>query len=129
MIGLLGGCGGSSTSPSAIPSNVAGTWNAHFEGTVQGTGTRQDDDFIMDLQQSGSKVTGTVRISTLTFGLTGSVTGRSFNYTITGNVAPNCAANVTAQTTVNAAGTGFSGSQTQTTCEGTATGQVSATKR
>ena len=117
----------------SIPNDVqvAGTWDARFIGTVEGKGTPHDDTFVMELKQEGSKVTGTLRFEglDLDLSLSGEVTGTSFSYTSKARLNPNCEATIAASTTVEAASGKFKGSQTQTTCEGTAVGQVTAVLR
>ena len=58
---LLGGCDGGPTAPEVV--SVAGTWDATFEGIVQGVGTTQTDDFTLNLSQSGTTVGGFLRFS------------------------------------------------------------------
>lgn len=117
----------------SIPNDVqvAGTWDAKFLGTVEGKGTPHDDTFVMELKQEGSKVTGTLRFEglDLDFRVSGSVTGTAFSYTSKVRLNPNCEATIAGATTVDAASGKFKGSQTQTTCEGTAVGQVTAVRR
>ena len=110
---------------------VAGTWDAKFLGTVEGKGTPHDDTFVMELKQEGSKVTGTLRFEGLELDLpvSGNVSGTAFSYTSKVRLSPNCEATIAASTTVEAASGKFKGSQTQTTCEGTAVGQVTAVRR
>lgn len=64
------------TSPDDALSNVSGTWDARFEGTVDGSGFSQNDAFTLELVQSGSSVTGTLRFVGLSmdFQLSGTVT-------------------------------------------------------
>ena len=50
-------------------------------------------------------------------------------YTAVTSLGPECEARVDAELTVDPSGSRLAGSQTQSTCEGTAIGQVSATKR
>lgn len=85
----------------------------------------------MELKQEGSKVTGTLRFEglDLDFRVSGSVTGTSFSYTSKARLNPNCEATIAGATIVDAASGKFKGSQTQTTCEGTAVGQVTAVLR
>ena len=52
--GLFGGCG--PNAPSAV--DVSGTWDATFEGIVQGAGTTQTSTITMELSQSGTTVSG-----------------------------------------------------------------------
>jgi hypothetical protein len=61
--------------------------------------------------------------------LTGNVDGFNLTYRATVTLPPACDVNIEADTVVDAAGTQFSGPQTQSTCEGTAVGEVRATKR
>ena len=49
---LFDGCGGGPVTPTAV--DVSGTWDATFEGIVQGAGTTQTSDFTMELSQSGT---------------------------------------------------------------------------
>jgi hypothetical protein len=110
---------------------VAGTWDAHFSGTVERTGTPHDDTFVMELKQEGAMVTGTLRFKglDLSFPLSGKVAGTAFSYTSKARLNPNCEATITGETIVDAASGKFKGSQTQTNCEGTAVGQVTAVRR
>lgn len=125
---LAAGCGQNPVGPEA-GTGVTGTWDARFQGTVQGQGTSQIDSFVMELRQSGSSVTGTLRLSglDLTVPVSGEVEATTFTYSARALLAPGCEAVVRAETTVDI--TRFSGSQTQSTCDGTAVGQVSATRR
>jgi hypothetical protein len=111
--------------------DLTGTWDAQFSGTIQGTGGRQTDSFVMELLQSGSAVTGTLlyRGTSLPVSLSGSVTGNSFTYSATATLSPGCPVTIQASATINTAGARLEGSQTQSTCEGSAIGQVTATKR
>jgi hypothetical protein len=110
---------------------VSGTWDARFEGTVEGKGTAQDDTIVMELKQEGSKVTGILRFHGLDkdFQVSGEVKGTTFSYTSKAMQSPNCEATITAKTNVEAASGKFKGSQTQKNCEGTAVGQVTAVRR
>lgn len=130
LAALAAGCGRTPSGPEASR-DVTGTWDARFEGTVQGQRTPQADSFVMELRQSGSNVSGTLRFSGLDLpvALTGEVDGSSFTYAARAALGPGCESVVRAQTTVEAAGTRLGGPQTQSTCEGTAVGQVSATRR
>lgn len=128
VMGLVMACD-RPTRPSDNRSNLTGTWDVSFTGTAQGQGTSQRDTFVMELQHEGSRVTGMLRISGHEFPLSGTVTGASFIYAVAGRLEPNCAVSVSAETTFDATGARFSGSQTQSTCEGTAVGQVTGTKR
>jgi len=121
----------SSAAPAPLQVNVSGTWDAHFSGRVEGAGTSQTDDFVMDIRQNGSSVTGTLRVQglDLPLPLTGEVLGTTFTYTARGDISPTCEAAVVAETTVNVAAGRLSGSQTQSTCEGKAVGQVTAVRR
>ena len=110
--------------------NVTGTWYASFSGTVERTGTSQDDTFVMELKQEGSKVTGTLRFKglNLDFPVSGKIAGTTFTYTSKAMLSPNCEASLAAETTIDESSRTFKGSQTQTTCEGTAVGKVSAAR-
>lgn len=127
---LAAGCGENPLSPEAGVA-IAGTWDARFQGTVQGQGASQIDSFVLELRQSGSSVTGTLRLSGLDLAVpvTGQIDGTTFSYSARAALAPGCEAVVRAETTVESAGARFSGSQTQSSCEGTAIGQVNATRR
>ncbi|MGH9313433.1 MAG: hypothetical protein ACRD1S_09565 [Vicinamibacterales bacterium] len=127
---LAAGCGENPVGPGA-GAEITGTWDARFEGTVQGLGTSQIDRFVMELRQSGASVTGTLRFNGLDLAVpvNGEIDASTFTYTARAALAPGCEAVLKAETTVDIAGTRFSGSQTQSTCEGTAIGQVSAMRR
>src|SRR5262245_27213338 len=130
LVACVGCSGGTTpTSSSPQPISVAGTWDGQFSGTVQAAGTSQTDSFVGDLTQVGSAVRGTLRYSgtTIPLPITGSVEGNTFTYNGNVNLAPNCEVTVRAETTIN--GVRFSGQQTQSTCKGTAVGQVTATRR
>ena len=127
--GLLGGCTSAPTAPD--PVNIAGTWDATFEGTVQGAGTTQHDDIEMELTQSGTTVSGVLRVGfeALEVPITeGRIDGSLFTYSAV-LVVPGCELRANAELTVDASGTRLEGSQTQSTCEGTAVGQLTAIKR
>ena len=128
--GLLGGCG--PTAPSAV--SITGTWDATFEGIVQGVGTTQRDDFTMNLSQSGTTVRGFLRFSpnfdAIDVPITaGRINGSQLTYSAVTSLGQGCEARVDAAMTVDPSGTRIEGSQTQSNCEGTAVGQVTATKR
>ena len=127
---LAASCGESPVRP-ATGSDVTGTWDGRFDGIVQSQNTSQTDTFVMELRQSGSSVTGTLRFSglDLAVAVVGDVGGTRFTYTARALLSPSCEAVVRAETTIDVAGARFSGGQTQSTCEGTAVGQVSATRR
>lgn len=110
---------------------VTGTWDARFVGKVHGKETRQDDDFVMELTQNGSVVKGTLRFKGLevSFPLTGKTKGTIFTYSAKGNMGPNCEATVTGEITVDQSAGQMEGSQTQSNCEGTAEGRVTAVRR
>ena len=129
LLGVLTACGGPAA-PTRIETNVTGTWDATFSGTVQGRGTSQRDTLVMELRQVGTNVTGTLRFQglELPFPLSGAVSGTSFTFTSRASFSPTCEATVVAVTTVDAAGR-LTGSQTQANCEGTAIGQVTAVRR
>jgi hypothetical protein len=111
--------------------DLTGTWDAEFSGTIQGMGGRQTDSFVMELRQSGSAVTGTLlyRGTTLSVPLSGSVMGSAFSYSATATLAPGCPVTIQASATITAGGARIEGSQTQSTCEGSAVGEMSATRR
>ena len=109
---------------------VAGTWHARFSGQVQDKGTSQDDTLVMELTQDGSTVKGTLHFRGLetTFPIIGKVKGKTFSYSAKASMGPNCEATVVAETTVDDAADRFEGSQTQSNCEGTAVGRVTAVR-
>ena len=117
--------------PSPPDVNVTGTWYASFSGTVERTGTSQDDTFVMELKQEDSKITGTLRFKGLNmdFPVSGKIAGTTFIYTSKAMLSPDCEASLAAETTIDESSRKFKGSQTQTTCEGTATGEVTAVRR
>ena len=128
---LLGGCSGGPTAPQGV--SVAGTWDATFEGIVQGVGTTQTDDFTMNLSQSGTTVGGFLRFSpnfdAIDAPLTaGRINGSRLTYSAVTSLA-GCELRVDADLVLDPLGTRIEGSQTQSTCEGTAVGQVTARKR
>jgi hypothetical protein len=118
------------TGPDEVRSDVSGVWDARFEGTVTGRGTSQTDDLSMELSQSGSSVTGSLRFSGLdiSFPVSGTVTGNRFDYRSSVTLE-GCELRLEARTVIDPGGLRFSGDQTQASCEGTATGRVEATKR
>ena len=118
------------TGPDEVHSDVSGAWDARFEGTVTGRGTSQTDDISMVLSQSGSTVTGILRFSGLdiSFPVTGTVTGNRFDYRSSVTLE-GCELRLEAHTVIDSSGRRFSGDQTQSSCEGTATGRVEAMKR
>jgi hypothetical protein len=118
------------TRPDEVHSDVSGTWDARFAGTVTGRGTTQTDDISMEFSQSGSSVTGTLRFSGLdiSFPVSGTVTGNRFDYRSSVTLQ-GCELRLEARTVIDSSGRRFSGDQTQSSCEGTATGRVEATKR
>ena len=111
--------------------NVTGTWYASFSGTVERTGTSQTDTFVLKLKQRGSQITGTLRFQGLNkdFPVSGKIAGTTLIYTSRGMVGPDCEASVAAETTIDESSDKFKGSQTQTTCEGTAVGEVTAVRK
>ena len=127
---LLSGCSGA---PTALdPVNVSGTWGAAFEGVVQGAGTTQRDDFTMELTQSGTAVSGVLRFGfeSIDVPITeGRINGSLLTYSAVTLLGPGCEDRVDAELTVNASATRLEGSQTQSTCEGTAVGRLTAIKR
>jgi len=127
---LLVGCSSAPTAPD--PVSVSGTWEASFEGVVQGAGTTQHDDLTMELTQSGTAVSGVLRfgLESIEAPITGGrINGSLLTYSAVVLLRPKCEARVDAEVTVNASATRLEGSQTQSTCEGTAVGRVTATKR
>ena len=130
LTGLLGGCGSAPTAPD--PVSVSGAWEATFEGIVQGAGTTQHDDFTMELTQSGTAVSGFLRFGfeAIEVPITaGRINGRRLTYSAVTVLGPGCEVRVDAELTIDASATRLEGSQTQSTCEGTAVGQVAATKQ
>ena len=111
--------------------NVTGTWDASFSGTVERTGTSQDDTFVMELKQEGSRITGTLWFKGLNkdFPVSGKIAGTTFIYTSKAMLSPDCEASLAAETTIDESSRKFKGSQTQKTCEGTAVGEVTAVRR
>jgi hypothetical protein len=111
--------------------NVAGTWDAYFSGTVKGQRTPHDDTIVMELKQNGSIVKGTLRFKGLdvSFPVAGKVEGRTFTYSSKSSVGPNCDATVVGEVSVDEAANRFQGSQTQSNCEGTAEGKITAVRR
>ncbi len=127
----LSGIGSYLATPNHVDVQVSGTWDASFVGTIQGKGTEQNDLLVMQLEQNGSTVKGTLRFDGLDFSfpVSGKVAGTTFTYSSNGKVDPNCEFTVVGETTVDAAAGRFTGSQTQANCEGTAIGKVTATRR
>jgi len=129
----LGAC--SSAAPSGP--DIAGTWDVSFSGTVVQRndggplGTPQTDHFVFSLQRTDSWVTGqllTAEGQPSGILITGTMSGTSFSYRIETSFG-DCSVVIAATTTVNAAGTAFNGTQSQTNCEGRADGTVTGTKR
>jgi hypothetical protein len=127
---LVSGGGGTADSV-RTQASVSGTWDAEFSGIVQGAGTAQTDEFVIELRQRGSAVSGTLRVRGLEspFPVSGEVRDTTFTYTAQGSLGPGCDVAVDGETTVDAAAGRMSGAQTQSTCEGVAIGQVTATRR
>jgi hypothetical protein len=98
---------------------------------VLGQGTSQTDELVMELRQSGANVTGSIRVRGLDLPvpLSGSVDGERFAYTALASLGPSCDVVVSADTSVDAEATRFTGTQTQSTCEGVAVGRIAATRR
>ena len=127
---LLGGCSSAPTTPG--PMSLSGTWEATFEGVVQGAGTTQHDDFTMELTQSGTSFSGVLRFGfeSIEVPITeGRINGSLLTYSAVTLLGPGCEVRVDAELTVDASATRLEGSQTQSTCEGTAVGQVTAMKQ
>ena len=130
--GLLGGCGGGPAAPTAV--DVSGTWDATFAGIVQGAGTTQTDDVRMELSQSGTSVGGFLRFSPNFEAIdvpitTGRLMGNRLTYLAVTSMYPGCEVRVEAELIVDPSGMRMEGSQTQSNCEGTAVGQLAATRR
>jgi hypothetical protein len=129
---LLVTCGGDGTARATrSQTNVTGTWDAEFSGTVQGAGTSQTDEFVIEVRQDGSNVTGTLLVRGLDMPLTlsGEVQGTTLTYTVKGRLGPTCEVTVKAETTIDATTGRMRGTQTQSTCEGTAVGKITAVRR
>lgn len=127
----LVGCTDSPIAPD--PADVSGTWDAVFQGIVQGAGTTQTDDITMTLSQSGSTVGGFLRFSprfeAIDVPLTaGQLEGGRLRFAAAVSRS-GCDFRVEAELTLDPSGTRLEGSQTQANCEGTAVGRVTATKR
>jgi len=122
-----------SNSAGSLPPDVqiSGTWDCSFSGTVQGKGTSQTDTLVMDLNQNGSRVTGTLRFNGLdvSFPVSGKVTGTKFTYIAKAIMGPNCEAAIEGEMTFDERANEMTGSQTQVNCEGKAVGKVAATRR
>ena len=129
---LLFTCGGDGIATATrSQTNVTGTWDAEFSGIVQGAGTSQTDEFVIEVRQDGSNVTGTLLVRGLDMPLTlsGEVQGTTLTYTVKGSLGPTCEVTVKAETTIDATTGRMRGTQTQSTCEGTAVGQITAVRR
>lgn len=131
MGSIVAGCDDSPAAPSAA--SIAGTWDAVFQGVVQGTGTTQTDDLTINLSQSGSTIGGFLRFSPRFEAIdipltTGRLVGRELTYSAA-TTRQGCEFQVEAELTLDPSGTRIEGSQTQSNCEGTAVGRVTATKR
>lgn len=128
---LISWSGNDSVKSITRDAQVTGTWDASFSGTVQGKGTPQTDTLVMELEQDGSKVKGTVRFKGLDqiFPVSGEVAGTTFSYTSKGMMGPNCEIRLVGDTIIDEATGRFRGSQTQANCEGTAVGEVTAVRR
>ena len=83
----------------------------------------------MALSQTGTTVRGVLRFSSIEVPIEGQITGNRLTYSGVTSLGPGCEARVDADLTVDPSGTRLNGSQTQATCEGTAVGQLSGTKR
>jgi hypothetical protein len=124
-------CGASNPAAPDMVAIVSGTWDGRFEGIVQGSGVTQTDTFVMELTQSGPAITGVLRFAGLDLAIpvTGTIHGSSFTYTARAALGPVCEGVVAAETALNSTGSRFTGSQRQSTCEGTAVGPVNASRR
>ena len=126
-------CWGMSSPAQSIGTDVrvSGTWDGNFSGLVEGTGTSQTDTFVMELEQDGSSVKGSIRFKGLDFSfpVSGTVAATTFTYTAKGNISAKCEFTLAGETAVNESTNRMKGSQTQTNCEGTAKGEVTAVRR
>ena len=132
LLALLSiGSGVDNAEPTPADVDVTGTWDASFSGTVERTGTSQTDTFVLKLKQKGSQITGTLRFKGVNsdFPVSGKIVGTTFSYTSKAMLSPDCEASIAAETTIDESSRKFKGSQTQTTCEGTAVGEVTAVRR
>ena len=132
LLALLSiGSGVDGAKPTPADVDVTGTWDASFSGTVERTGTSQTDTFVLKLKQKGSQITGTLRFKGVNsdFPVSGKIAGTTFSYTSKAMLSPDCEASIAAETTIDESSRKFKGSQTQTTCEGTAVGEVTAVRR
>ena len=132
LLALLSiGSGVDRAKPTAADVDVTGTWDASFSGTVERPGTSQTDTFVLKLKQKGSQITGTLRFKGVNsdFPVSGKIAGTTFSYTSKAMLSPDCEASIAAETTIDESSRKFKGSQTQTTCEGTAVGEVTAVRR
>ena len=132
LLAACAGCSGGDmnpSSPSKEPTRVAGTWDAHFSGTLQGREIPQTDDFVMELHQQGASVSGALayRWSTVPLPLSGTVEESRLTFNASAVLAPNCEGTVRGVMVID--GGRMSGSQTQVTCEGVASGQTTAIRR
>jgi len=126
-------CWGMSSPSQSIGTDVrvSGTWDGNFSGLVEGTGTSQTDTFVMELEQDGSSVKGSIRFKGLDFSfpVSGTVAATTFTFTAKGTISAKCEFTLAGQTVVNESTNRMKGSQTQTNCEGTAKGEVTAVRR
>jgi len=120
---------GTSSQPTNV--RVSGTWDGNFSGLVEGAGTSQTDTFVMELKQDGSNVKGSIRFKglDLSFPVSGNVKATTFTYTAKSNISPKCEFTLVGEMIVNESTNRMKGSQTQTNCEGTAKGEVTAVRR
>ncbi|HTG92364.1 MAG TPA: hypothetical protein VL866_07255 [Pyrinomonadaceae bacterium] len=128
---ILVSCGVSSASSVHSDVRVSGTWDGNFSGIVQGRGTQQTDTFVMELEQDGSGVKGTARFKglDLSFPVSGKVAATTFTYTAEASIGPECEFTIVGETVVDETRNRMTGSQSQTNCEGTAKGEVTAVRR
>ena len=110
---------------------VNGTWDVNFSGIVEGSGTSQTDTFVMELEQDGSSVQGSLRFKglDLSFPVSGKVAATTFTYSAKASISPKCEFTLVGETVVDETANRMTGSQTQTNCEGTAKGEVAAVRR
>lgn len=143
MVGVMSAltsCGETSpASPSQPALNVSGSWDAMFQGTIVQRndggpiGAPQTDNFVLSLQQSGTSVSGVLiysegRPSEFRVPITGTLTGTRLEYQVDTSIG-GCALSIRADTAVAAGANSFSGTQTQSNCEGRADGTVTGSKR
>jgi hypothetical protein len=136
---IVAACDDGPTSPNSSALNVAGTWDVVFNGTIVQrndggpVGAPQTDSFVLSLQQSGTSLSGTLiyaegRPSEVRLPLAATLTGTRLEYRVDASIG-GCSVSVRADTMLAAAANSFSGTQTQSNCEGRADGRVTGSKR